>query len=866
MPSIVAMINIVKSHLGAKLFMLLVIVIVLSVAPLTYVTLRAINDYGQKVAELNEVQIRSQAFSYLRQIARERADRYQAVFDRIAASVGILGSQASAIYSDMGNHSPSPLDSSLFHILPQNSIWADSIDDQVVTLYWGAAELGSDIKNEISALSHMTPLLTRVLAENPEALASHSISVTGIGQYCTDDLKSKAAVYNLPPVTEFDLRNGEPMTIFTKSDDVSREVRWTDIYKDDVIDGLMLTASAPVYDTKGVFRGITGIDVPLDNVIGDILNTGKSRWSEDVVLFSFLLDGNGKVIAIPQSYYPFFGISVDRSGLINSGDRPDTALADSEKIDVREFVHDLKEQENNLSKIYHENEFYFVTTHRMAKSNWILGVVVRENDMLSSVRESEVALKNTIRDIQVRSVILSLLTACIAIAIVFVRVRYLVLPLRTLAGATERVAGGDLTVHCPVTTSDEVGLLANSFNTMVGRLQSAQDQQKRYAEALEVEVERRNIELIDKKGELEETIELLDNEIERRQIIGEALKTSQQIYYDTLEASMAGVYIIENGLFTYVNSSMVDMFQFTREELIGSHPDDMACEGDRPLLAEKTRLRLQGHNVLPYTIQWVRKDGTAFYGEVWGKIAVWQKKQVMVGTINDVSSVRLKEQLLKVQDLRLQKSLEEKEVLLKEIYHRTKNNMLVIISLLDLQVQDIEDEQVRALFLETENRIRAMALVHEKLYQSQNLSEIDLGSYLREIAESLLATMVVDNRIKLLSSFEPVAINIDYAVPLGLVVNEIVTNAVKHAFPGNRSGSICLSIKKSQQGEVVLAIGDDGVGLPEDIDVQNSTSFGMRIIITSLVKMQLKGTLTVNQENGTRYLIRFPEPKTIKRI
>ncbi|MBW2682189.1 MAG: PAS domain S-box protein [Deltaproteobacteria bacterium] len=860
------MINKIKSHLGAKLFMLLVSVIVLSVVPLTYATLRAINDYGQKVAELNEVQIRSQAFSYLREIARERADRYQAVFDRIAASAGLLGSQSSAIYSDMGNHSSWSFDSSLFHILPQNRIWADSIDDQVVTFYWGSAELGSDIKNEISALSHMTPLLTRVLAENPEALASHSISVTGIGQYCTDDLKSKAAVYNLPPVAEFDLRDGEPMTIFTKSDDVLSEVRWTDIYKDDVIDGLMLTASAPVYDTKGVFRGITGIDVPLDNVIGDILYSGKSRWSEEVVLFSFLLDRNGKIIAIPQSYYPFFGISVDRSGLINSGDRPDTALADSEKIDVRELARNLKGQENNLSKISHENEFYFVVTHRMAKSGWILGVVVRENDMLSSVRESEVALKNTTRDIQVRSVILSLLTACIAIAIVFVRVRYLVLPLRTLAGATKRVAGGDLTVHCPVTTSDEVGLLADSFNTMVGRLQSAQDQQKRYAEALEVEVERRNIELIDKKSELEETVEQLNNEIERRQIIGEALKNSQQQYYETLEASMAGVYIIENGLFVYVNSSMADMFGFTREELIGLCPGDMVCEEDRPLVAENTRLRLQGDNVLPYTIQWIRRDGTTFYGEVWGKIATWQKRKVMVGTINDVSSIKLKEKLLKVQDQRLQKSLDEKEVLLKEIYHRTKNNMLVIISLLDLQVQDIEDEQVRTLFHETENRIRAMALVHEKMYQSQNLSEIDMGSYLQEIAESLLANMVVDNRIKLLSNFESVPINIDYAVPLGLVINEIVTNAVKHAFPGKRTGSICLSIKKSQDDEIVLVVGDDGVGLPEDIDVQNSTSFGMRIIITSLVKMQLKGTLTVNRENGTRYLIRFPEPKTTKRI
>lgn len=860
------MINKIKSHLGVKLFILLAIVIALSVVPLTYVTLRAINDYGKKVAELNEVQIRSQTFSYLKEIVRERGDRYEAVFGRIAASAGLLGSQASAIYSDMGNHSSQSLESSRFHLLPQNRIWADLVEDPVVTLYWGATELEPDIKDEISTLSHMAPLFTRVLAENPEALASHSISVTGIGQYCTDDLKAKAAVYNLPPVSEFDLRDGEPMTIFTKSENVSSEVHWTNIYKDDVIDGLMLTASAPVYDNKGVFRGITGIDVPLDNVIGDILYSGKSRWSEDMVLFSFLLERNGKIIAIPQSYYPFFGISVDKSGLINSGDRLDAALADSEKFDVREFARNLKGNGNNLSKIFHENEAYFVATHRMAKSNWILGIVVRENDMLSSVRESEVALQTTTRNIQIRSVILSLLTACIAITIVFVRVRHLVLPLRNLAGATKRVAGGDLSVRCPVTTSDEVGLLADSFNTMVGRLQLAQDNQKRYAEALEFEVERRNIELVDKKGELETTIQLLDREVERRQIISEALKTSQQQYYDTLEASMAGVYIIDNGLFTYVNSSLVDMFRSTREELIGSNPDELVCGDDLPLVEENTRLRLQGHNILPYTVQWIRKDGTTFYGEVWGKIAAWQKKQVMVGTINDVSSVKLKEQLLKVQDQRLQKSLDEKEVLLKEIYHRTKNNMLVIISLLDLQAQDIEDEQVRTLFFETENRIRAMALVHEKLYQSQNLSKIDLGSYLHEIAESLLATMVVDNRVKLLSSFEPVAINIDYAVPLGLVVNEIVTNAVKHAYPGNRSGSIYLNVEQSQEGEIVLAIGDDGVGLPEDVDVQNSSSFGMRIIIISLVKMQLKGILTVNRENGTRYLIRFPEPKTTKRI
>jgi hypothetical protein len=167
-------------------------------------------------------------------------------------------------------------------------------------------------------LTHINPLFKQTLIENPEVLASHVITVSGIGQYYTDTQKSKESVFMLPPASEFDLRDGEPMTIFTRSEDTSPGVRWTNIYKDDVDDGLMLTASGSIYDNSGLFRGIVGIDVPLQNLINDILRSDDNGCADGTILFSFLLDRSTGVIAIPYPYYPLFGLTLDRSKLINS--------------------------------------------------------------------------------------------------------------------------------------------------------------------------------------------------------------------------------------------------------------------------------------------------------------------------------------------------------------------------------------------------------------------------------------------------------------------------------------------------------------------------------------------------------------------
>lgn len=846
------------SRLGVKLFLLLTAVITLSIVPLAYTSLKAINRYGNEVSAVNEQQIRSQAFSYLKKITRERASRYQSFFNRIGASAGMLGSQASAIYSAVNFFSDQPLFRYNYTIQLRNGFWSNSIDDPVISVYWGAADLGAETRKELDALTHMTPLFSRVLDENPEVVASHMITLSGIGQYFSHERANKEMALNLPPLSVFDLRDGEPLTIFTQSTDLSRGVRWTDVYKDDTSADLMLTASAPVYDNSGQFRGISGIDVPLKTVIGDILNIDELD-PENTILFAFLTDNNGRLIAFPEKYYRRFGLSVDASQFNDSSDSLRLRLADSEIQQVREFGVMITSGEETFSKLELGGETLFTATSRLPDLDWVLGLVVRQSDMFASVEKSRATLKKTIRSIEKDGLLLSLLTVAIALVIVFLSVKYLVTPLRTLADATKRVAGGDLSVRCPVTTRDETGVLADSFNSMVERLRLAQERQQQYADSLEDEVEQRNEELVEKKNELEAAIDLVNQEVERRQIISEALRNSQQQYFDTLEANKAGIYIIIDGVFNYVNQSLAALMGTSAEELVGLSPLDFISQEDKALVAENMEKRYQGVEIPPYRVRCLDADGKTFYGEVWAKITTWQNRTAMVGTITDVSNIQENEEKLRLQDMQLRKSLEEKEILLKEIYHRTKNNMLVIISMLELQVQDIDDERVLSIFKDTEHRIRAMALVHEKLYQSQDLSKIDLGSYLEEVVNSLVGNMVLAGKLEVNIRVESSPINIDYAIPIGLVINEIVTNSLKHAFPGRRTGTISLQLYRGQDKDIRLEISDDGVGLPEHVNIHESSSFGMQLV-NSLVTIQLRGDISVERRGGTRFLIVFNEP------
>jgi PAS domain S-box-containing protein len=210
-------------------------------------------------------------------------------------------------------------------------------------------------------------------------------------------------------------------------------------------------------------------------------------------------------------------------------------------------------------------------------------------------------------------------------------------------------------------------------------------------------------------------------------------------------------------------------------------------------------------------------------------------------------------------------SLREKEILLKEIHHRVKNNMQVISSLLSLQSRHLDDPKAIGMFKDSQHRIRSMALVHEKLYQSKDLSRIDFRQYLENLVVYLVHSYQVDSgRVRLKLDVGDAALDINTAVPCGLIVNELVTNALKHAFPGGRTGRVRVTLRPGAEGRFILTVADNGIGFPEAVDFQKTDTLGMQLV-TMLVD-QLDGTLTLERKRGTAFRIAFKEPKSKPRI
>jgi two-component sensor histidine kinase len=205
-------------------------------------------------------------------------------------------------------------------------------------------------------------------------------------------------------------------------------------------------------------------------------------------------------------------------------------------------------------------------------------------------------------------------------------------------------------------------------------------------------------------------------------------------------------------------------------------------------------------------------------------------------------------------------SLREKEVLLQEIHHRVKNNLQVISSLLYLQAKKVQDPQVLDIFRESQNRVRSMALIHEKLYQAQDLAGIDFDEYIHNLAAYLFhvystSTRVVTLRVQSDDVFLPV----DAAVPCGLILNELISNALKHAFPGDRGGQVRVELCTGHDYQYILKVGDDGVGLPPDLDLHATGSLGLQVVNT-LVD-QLGGTIELDTRSGTEFTITFLVPQ-----
>ena len=310
-----------------------------------------------------------------------------------------------------------------------------------------------------------------------------------------------------------------------------------------------------------------------------------------------------------------------------------------------------------------------------------------------------------------------------------------------------------------------------------------------------------------------------------------------------------------NGLISSWNVGAERLLGYTEQEIMGQPFERIFTPATVAAGSPQTEMETARRSGTSLDERWhVRKDGSLFFAN--GVLtAIRDSSGQLRGfskIMRDITESHEAEIRLNDQEQKLRGSLAEKEVLLTEIHHRVKNNLQIVSSLLYLQSRKTSDDQVLSVLRESQTRVRSMALIHEKLYQCEDLANINLGDYIRSLTSYLLNSYgVASHMVKLKINVESAPLGLDRAIPCGLIINELVSNALKYAFPQGRRGEIFVNLLRDGDGKLVLMVKDDGVGLPEDLDIADTPSLGLQLVNT-LVK-QLDGTIEVGRKDGTEF-------------
>ncbi|OGC10416.1 hypothetical protein A2V82_09105 [candidate division KSB1 bacterium RBG_16_48_16] len=334
------------------------------------------------------------------------------------------------------------------------------------------------------------------------------------------------------------------------------------------------------------------------------------------------------------------------------------------------------------------------------------------------------------------------------------------------------------------------------------------------------------------------------------------LRESKKRIKTILDSVQTGIILIDPITFTVVDANPIalNIIKAKPEEVIGKKSCEIICVDDHEHCLNTRR------NHYSQNIESEIKD---INGE---KVPVMRttipivldNQHYLLENFVDISDVKKAEAQIKA-------SLKEKEILLKEIHHRVKNNMQIISSLLNLQSSFIRDEHVLNIFKASQHRVKTMALVHEKLYQTKNFTQIDFKDYLESLSNYLMSSYsTVAEKVQLQMDIQNISLDINTAIPCGMIVNELISNALEHAFHNGSCGQIKVSFSRSndpdgtkqEQARCVLTIEDDGCGLSQDFDINKISSLGLQLVTT--LTEQLSGKMEIVSEKGTQFKITFP--------
>ncbi len=317
--------------------------------------------------------------------------------------------------------------------------------------------------------------------------------------------------------------------------------------------------------------------------------------------------------------------------------------------------------------------------------------------------------------------------------------------------------------------------------------------------------------------------------------------------------ALAGVYVIQDGVIVYANQALGQMFGYERaDDIIGLSPIELVKQEDRDLVLESMRQRIEGIvDTAQYEFRGLHKNGEIRSVEVLGARTQLNNRPAIIGNALDITERKQADEMLR-------ETLNERETLLREIHHRVKNNLQVMMSLINMRIGLVQDQSMRQFLKELVEQVRSMSLIYEQLYQEKNLSRVNMGSYLNQLTSNLLGAFGRHHTIQVNLDGD-IFLDVVHAIPCGMIVNELFTNSLKYAFPPGYAGTPVVSIRLQRDEDACrLAVADNGVGLPDGFDWRTSKSMGARLV-NLWATHQLGGTLDVSSspKTGTSYQIFF---------
>ncbi len=487
-------------------------------------------------------------------------------------------------------------------------------------------------------------------------------------------------------------------------------------------------------------------------------------------------------------------------------------------------------EENNVKRKLFEQKSLSPSINRITKTEKMLidQISVNSQEILQTMFMLASEADARIQEIQHKSnyivLMFAILIVIVSMITSLVSVHRISEPLNRLINGTKRLEEENFHYQIPYApkgnlfgSSDEITDLTRAFNKMA--------------------------------WQLELSFTGLQDKISEKEDAQKALLESEEKYRTLFEKESDAIFIYDPDSTNIIdaNAATSELYGYKKDELIGMSVLKLSAEIEESS-SVIDKIRVDGEINVPERLH-CKKDGTIFPVDVTGYSFKLNQKDVMFAVSKDITARRNSEK-------QIESSLKEKETLLYEIHHRVKNNMTVISSLLKLQSNTIEDEHTKEALKDSQNRVYAMSAVHETLHSSKNLSQIDLKVYLSKITTSIFQAYSVDHgKVKLNNDVEESPISINQAYPIGLIINELISNSLKYAFPDERKGEITVRMKKLNQ-ELRLIVMDDGVGMPDRFDRKHTNSLGLKLVHT-LVENQLDGLIDVETKNGTKFTIKF---------